>query len=332
MKKPNVKKIATWIVVPLMAAIFVLDIITVALCNKYCERYNLEAETFTLEKGNDRIHFLNTGNSDAIIIESNGRFAMIDSGEGDSNPRRKTDYKGYEQQVIDYIIKVCSDDSGIAHLDFILATHCHYDHIGCFHRIITDSRVKIGKAYLKGCDPEYFNSYEDEWGLIETFETIITDLKNRGVPVISNLPSKPFTFGDFSIQFYNNVNDASLKGKGENSESVGVKLTKGKRTAFIAGDITRTSGVEKLIKDKIGKIDLLKIGHHGYYGSSSMNFLRTVRPDVAIVTNQLGKVYPNVKWNLTMVAKCPFYATFDNDGIIATFTDSNEILLTNHIH
>ncbi len=332
MKNGKAKKIATWIIVPLMAAIFILDIITVALCNRYCARYPIAAEDFSLSAGDDRIHFLNTANSDAVLLESNGRFALVDSGEGDSNPRRKTEYTGYEKQMVDYILKAAAGEDGKAHLDFILGTHCHYDHIGSFHAIITNENIVIDKAYFKGVDPSFFKAYEKKWGMEQTYNQIVSDLNERKVELISDLPSEKFTFGDFTIQFCNTVNDPSLAGKGENSESVGVKITKGAKSAFLAADITRTSGVEKLVKDFVGDIDLLKIGHHGYYGSSSMDFLRTVKPELAIVTNQLGKVYPNVKWNLTMVAKCPFYATFDNNGIIATFTDNDEIMLSNNIH
>ncbi|MBR4765814.1 MAG: hypothetical protein IK085_03505, partial [Clostridia bacterium] len=280
----------------------------------------------------DRIHFLNTANSDAILIESNGKFALIDSGEGDSNPRRKTEYKGFEKETVDYILKTCSDENGVAHLSFILGTHCHYDHIGSFHAIIINENIKIDKAYFKDCDEKMFSKYDFKWGLTETYNQIMDDLESRNVPVIHNLPDKPFEFGDFTIQFYNTVNSQALAGKGENSESVGVKVSKGKKSAFLAADITGPSGVEDLVIDKIGDVDLLKIGHHGYYGSSSMKFLKALKPEIAIVTNYLGKVYPNVKWNLVMVAKCPFFATYDNNGIIAAFTDSDEIKLTNQIY
>ncbi len=87
MDKKKVKKIATWIIVPLMAAIFLLDIATVAIGNNYCRRYPVNQENFLYESGDDRIHFLNTANSDSILIESNGKFALIDSGEGNNNPR-----------------------------------------------------------------------------------------------------------------------------------------------------------------------------------------------------------------------------------------------------
>lgn len=328
----NIKKIATWIIVPLMAAIFVLDIATVVIGNGYCKRYSFSKETFDYSDGNDRIHFLNTANSDSILVESNGKFALIDAGEGNNNPRRKTEYKGYEQEVVEYIKKVCRTDEGV-HLDFILGTHCHYDHIGSFHALITDSEISIGKAYFKEFNPLIAKDYEiGRWEIDETYNQIISDLNQKSVPVIGKLPNEPFEFGDFTIRFYNTVTPESLAGKGENASSIGVKISKGERTVFLAADITKSTGLESVLADEIGKVDILKAGHHGYFGSSSASFLQKLSPQIVIVTNQLGKVYPNVKWNLTMKAKVPFYATYDNNGIIATLTDDGKIIMTNDIH
>jgi len=333
MKKTKAKKIATWIIVPLMMAIFLLDIATVIIGNVYCRRYSVTAETFDYKNGDDRIHFLNTANSDSILVESNGKFALIDAGEGNDNPRRKTEYKGYEQEVIDYVKKVCKKENGEIYLDFILGTHYHYDHIGSYPALLNDTEISIGKAYFKEFKPIIAKDYEIEsWEIGETYQQIIDKLNSRNVEIISNLPAEPFEFGDFTIQFYNTVTPDELAGKGENASSVGVKITKGEQSAFLAGDITASTGLEKLLAESIGDIDLLKIGHHGYYGSSSRDFLKTLSPEIAIVTNQLGKVYPNVKWNLTMSAKVPFYATYDNNGVIATFADSGDFILTNNIH
>lgn len=333
MNKTRIKKIATWVVVPLMAAIFALDIATVALGNRYSKVWQPHRETFTYEYGDDRIHFLNTANSDAILIESNGKFALIDAGEGNNNPRRKTAYKGYEDEVRAYIKKVAADESGTARLDFILGTHCHYDHIGAFHAVITDPDIKIDKAYFKQLDPQIDKEYElERWKIDETYAQILADLDALGVPVISDLPQEEFAFGDFTLKFYNTVTPSELAGEGENAASVGIKVTKGERTAFLAADITKSTGLEQRLGGQIGHVDLLKIGHHGYLGSSSAAFLRQLSPKVAIVTNQLGKVYPNVKWNLTMVAKAPFFATYDHNGIIASFTDDGRIVLTDRIH
>ena len=332
MKKRNVKKVVTWTIVPLMIAIFLLDIVTVILCNRYAERYNFETESFSLENGDDRIHFLNTANSDAILLESNGKFALIDSGEGDSNPRRETEYEGFEEEVIAYLKKVASDSKGKVNLEFILGTHCHYDHIGAFEAIISDPDIVISKAYFKEFDPLIAKDYEiKSWLINETYNRIINALTVRNIDVISDIPDEA-VFGDFSLEFFNTVTPAELAGEGENASSIGIKVTKGEKTAFLAADFTKSCGLEQLFGDKIGDVDLLKAGHHGYYGSSSSSFLKKLKPEMIIVTNQLGKVYPNVKWNFTMVAKAPFYSTYDMNGIIATFTDDGEILMTENIH
>ena len=47
------------------------------------------------------IHFLNTGHSDCIILESNSHYAMIDAAEDTDFPPDKPwlNLKGYEQKI-----------------------------------------------------------------------------------------------------------------------------------------------------------------------------------------------------------------------------------------
>lgn len=330
-KKKLARKIATVIITFIMASVFLLDIYTLVLCNKYEKEYTFTDETFDLKNGNDRIHFLNTANSDCILIESNGHFALVDSGEGNRNPRKKTEYRGFRDDVINYLKKAATKSDGKVHLDFILGTHCHYDHYGNFEDIIKDDDIIINKAYFKVFDQSVGTDLESEgWGNSETYNKIMAALKEKNVETIHNLPDKEFMFGDFKVLFINTVTPEELKGNGENASSVGVKLTKGERTAFLAADFTANSGLEQYYGDSIGQVDLLKIGHHGYFGSSSRSFLKKLKPKIAIVTNYLGKIYPNVKWNLTVTAKVPIYSCVNRDGIIATFTDNGKIVLTEH--
>ena len=107
-------------------------------------------------------------------------------------------------------------------------------------------------------------------------------------------------------------------------------VEKGKKSAFLAADITRTTGLEGLLLPQLHKVDLLKVGHHGYYGSTSWKFAKGLSPKIAIITNRLGKIYPDVKWTLTMKSHSAIFATVDENGIIAEFTDSDEIKLSNH--
>ncbi len=331
-KKKLARVIATWIVTSVMLSVFILDIVVVALGNKYVNEIPISTETFRYEYGNDRIHFLNTANSDCIILESNGKFALIDSGEGNENPRRKTEYKGYRDEVISYIKKIASDKTGAVNFEFVLGTHIHYDHAGNFEAIFKDEKITAQKAYFKEFNEQVATEMETgAWGNKDTYKKIINTLKDRDIPVVSNLPDTEFSFGDFTLRFINTVTPEEVYGKGENASSVGVIVKKGERTAFLGADFTKDSGLEQIYADDIGNVDLLKIGHHGYYGSSSKAFLKVLEPEITIVTNHLGKIYPNVKWNLTMVAKAPTFSTAHRNGIIATFTDKNEIILTQDI-
>ncbi len=328
-KKKLARVISTWLVTGVMLSVFILDIFTLVADNHYVSQIPITDETFTYESGDDRIHFLNTANSDCMIIESNGRFAMVDAGEGNENPRKDVEYKGYRDEVIGYIKKVAGDNNGKVYLDFILATHMHYDHAGNFTDIIKNEDISIGRAYIKEYDENsVMNMDKKNWGNGEMYKNIISALAEKNIPVISDISADSFTFGDFTLQFINGVTPEKIDVDNENANSIGVKITKGEKTAFLAADFTAGTGLEAYYAEDIGDVDLLKIGHHGYYGSSSADFLKVLKPEIAICTNQIGKVYPNVKWNITMVAKAPLFSTAHRNGIIATFTDDNTIKLT----
>ncbi len=328
-KKKLTRVIMTWLVTAVMLFVFLADIGVNLYGNYLVSKIQITPHDFDNPSGDDKIHFLNTGNSDCIIIESNGKFALIDSGEGDENPRRKTEYAGFSQEVLSYINSVCKNDEGKIHFDFILVTHIHYDHAGNFEKIIKNENISIDKAFIKKYDGSFASETDSEkWGNKKLYENIISALNENKIPIIDNIPDKSFSFGDFTIQFINTATDTKYKKAGENANSVGVILEKSGKKAFLAADFVSDDGFDLSFGEKIGDVDLLKIGHHGYFGSSGQAFLKKIKPEIAICTNYLGKIYPNVKWNLTVVAKVPVFSTAHRNGIIATFTDSGDIKLT----
>lgn len=119
-----------------------------------------------LSFSSDRIHFLNTDNSDAILLESDGRFAMVDAGEDTDNPRGLPglNLPGFEDRVLAYLKAHAADADGKVHLDFIVGTHAHSDHLGGFDTILADPDVSVGRAYLKAYDSSVINEEEvREW-------------------------------------------------------------------------------------------------------------------------------------------------------------------------
>ena len=295
-------------------------------------KFNMQPETFSSGLDTDRIHFLNTGHSDAIILESQGHFAMIDAGEDNDYPPDKPNLKlrGYEQDVLAYIKKHVRNAEGNIVFDFVLGTHAHSDHLGGFDTIINDNDVTVKAAFLKEYRPETINRYErTRWDNQEVYDQMVAALRAKDVPITDQFPSG-MMLGNFRLDFYNTEYDVSGKLVGDNDNSVVTRVTKGACTALLTGDLDNLSGDEKKVGAQVGRINLLKLGHHGYIGSTTFGFVHALRPQYAIANNWRKFVYPHVKFNLAF-HHCPLEATADNGGIIATFTDDGQIRFTNHI-
>nr|MDE6469509.1 MBL fold metallo-hydrolase [Eubacterium sp.] len=287
------------------------------------------------EIGTDRIHFLSTGSSDAILIESDGKFALVDCAEDNDNPRgfEELAAEGYEERVLEYLKANAMGDDGKVTLDFVLGTHSHSDHIGGFDTIINDDDIVVKRAYLKVYKAEEINDYEVErWDNQEVYDQMMDALNSKNVPVISEMDGTPFALGNFTITLFNTADDNSKGKVGENDNSLGVLVEKNGTKVFLSGDINNVSGDEERMAPQIGKINLLKVGHHSYAGSTSKPWLRTLNPDICVVTNNYESVDFRTVRRITRVAEAPTFITGEENGIVAVIGDNGQIDLYNDIH
>jgi len=336
---PNkkVRKIVTWIVVGGMFAIFLFDGLSVLLSGAWEKRYPVLAADPAGEDVAGRVHFLNTDNSDCILLESRGRFALVDSGWGSDNPNEKSHRPGCERRVLDYLKRVCAGPNGGSDgrvsLDFALPTHYHYDHAGGFAGILADPAVEVGTVYLRELYTGNQKPYElEDWGIGETRRRIGDAALARGFPVETVLPDKPFLLGDMTVRLLNLDSYENPRLRGENDNSIVVLIECGGRKTLLCGDITAMHGLEKEIGRQAGPVDVLKLAHHGYSMSTTAAFLRATRPELAVVTNGIGQVYPNVRWNLAFFARIPLYSSVRDNGLAVTFSPEGKIWVTANLH
>lgn len=126
------------------------------------------------------IHFLNTGHSDCIILESNGKIAMIDSAEDTDYPVDKPhlSLKGYEDIVVKYLLDHFKGDDNKVHIEFVLGTHAHSDHIGGFDTVINHPDIIVKTAYLKPYREENICLYERKrWDNVEVYTQMLDAIK-----------------------------------------------------------------------------------------------------------------------------------------------------------
>lgn len=278
------------------------------------------------------IHFLNTGSSDCIILQSGSRFAMVDAGEDTDYPPNKPalKYPGYEKEVVDYLYKNCMGPDGMVTLDFVLGTHAHSDHIGGFDTVIDADKVVVQKAFLKPYDESGINLFErTQWDNKEVYMQMHDALIRKNVPICTAFDGDSFQMGDLKITFFNGAPAHRFRKTGENENSVVTLVECGGCRALLAGDMNWKCGGEKKIAKAVGKIDLLKVGHHGYEFSSSAFWLKTLDPDIAVILNFANRVHKSVAARIKKYSGAKTYTSADLNGLKAVFENGTIRMKTN---
>ncbi|MBQ8177915.1 MAG: hypothetical protein IJ033_01855 [Clostridia bacterium] len=335
--RPKKKKILLAFIGMLLAAALVLLCasygiiygVTVAI-NKPMD-YKEAVASGNVASGN-KIHFLNTGSSDCIILESNGHLAMIDCAEDTDNPRgfAELELEGYEQRVLKYVKDNFRGADGKVRFDFILGTHSHSDHIGGFDTLLQDQDILVEKAYLKRYHEENIKEQEVvEWDNQEVYDQMVGAVNARGIELIQDIPTESFYLGTFKLRFLNTL-EPTEKDLGENENAVALYVEDGDKKILLMADVNYLDGDEQAISKEIGKVDLLKVGHHGYGYSTGTPFLTRTQPKIAILTNDRADSTITVRMRLTLNSRSSQYGTANYNGIIAVIGE--EIKLYSNIH
>ncbi len=252
------------------------------------------------ESSGNKIHFINVqeGGSDAIILESNGHFAMVDTGEdydfpdgSDSRyPWREGIETSYKHVLTDRVFRRLKE-LGVQKLDFILVTHTHSDHIGNVDELL--STYPVDRVYLKKYSDSRITNSERLWDNLYGYYKVLQTAAEKGVSVIQNITQGDahFQFGDMDIQLYNYENETDSSGElkkiwDDNSNSlISVVKVNGKKI-YLGGDLDNVHGAEDKYGPLIGKVDLMKFNHHHDTNkSNTKDFIKNLSPSLIVQTS-----------------------------------------------
>ncbi|BAB80839.1 BppU family phage baseplate upper protein [Clostridium perfringens] len=185
---------------------------------------------------------------DCIVIKADdGTFSMIDC-------FMEENYQVQIQQL---------DKIGLTKLKYLFITHDHSDHVGNAPKIIEKYRPDF-IVYKDGIDYSRLPSVEQEWDTKGYHDRMLAAADKFGVQkIVAN--DQQFRIGKndyieaFASKFYDYSN--------ENNMSVNYLLVSHGTKSLFPGD--STVATETHLQNRIGKIDLYKLSHHGADGGNS---------------------------------------------------------------
>lgn len=209
--------------------------------------------------------FYDVGQGDSAYIIYKDKYIQIDTG-GSSY----SSYNPGEEVTVQALIK-----RGICKVDLLILSHFDYDHVG-------GTEMLLEKGLI---DNVIINRQK---GNNSTYNALL----NSGIPIYHPKEGNTLILDkDLTLDFYNTGKEFN----DSNDSSLVVLVNfKGKKILF-TGDIS--SKIEDDLVPELGKIDILKVSHHGSEYSTSSNFIYGIRPNYSVISvgkNSYGHPSPKV--------------------------------------
>lgn len=258
--------------------------------------------TATVE-GDVRVHFIDVGQGDSILIQTEEKTVLIDAGEN-----------GKGEEVLSYLNK-----QGVSKLDVVIGTHPHSDHIGGMDEVLQEIEADtLMMPYIS----------EEIVPTTQTYEDVLLTASEKGMTLKEAKPGE-------TLQLADQVTLSILGPIGEyddlNNLSIVAKLEYGDTSFLFTGDAEQEAE-EDLLKAYGSnlKSDVLKLGHHGSSTSTNKDFFETVSPQCAVICcgkdNSYGHPHKETL-ELLSSSNTPYYTTQQNGSIVFT-TNGSEIGVT----
>lgn len=243
------------------------------------------------------ITFFDVGEGDSTLVKCDGQTMLIDGG-----------LPGSSSFLYSYL-----KQNGIDYLDYIVCTHAHEDHVGGLSGALNYAGVGTVYAPVTEFDSRAFRSF-------------VKYLGKQGKEITVPAAGHCFTLGSASVQIVGPV-DMALATENVNNTSIVLRIVYGETSFLLTGDAETIEEESILDAGYDIRSDVLRVGHHGSYTSTSDDFLRAVSPDYCVISvgkdNAYGHPHDVVLNRITEFGAI-VYRT-DLDGYIACTSDGDNV-------
>lgn len=236
-----------------------------------------------------RIFFIDVGQGDStLIITPDKKTVLIDGGGSDS-------FDVGEKVLLPYLL-----DRRILKVDYVLISHFDTDHCGGILTIM--EKVKV-KNIIISEQAEHSENYE-------RFKKLMIHKRIRLIEVKKGDKIKIGRYSEFKILF---PTSRLLSENPLNNNSIVAQFNYNNFKMLFTGDIEKLAEQQILKTEKAEiRADILKVAHHGSKTSSIPEFIKAVRPKIALIgvgkNNTFGHPNQQTIKNLENI-KCRIYRT-----------------------
>lgn len=236
-----------------------------------------------------RIFFIDVGQGDStLIITPDKKTVLIDGGGSDS-------FDVGEKVLLPYLL-----DRRILKIDYVLISHFDTDHCGGILTIM--EKVKV-KNIIISEQAEHSENYE-------RFKKLMIHKKIRLIEVKKGDKIKIGRYSEFKILF---PTSRLLSENPLNNNSIVAQFNYNNFKMLFTGDIEKLAEQQILKAEKAEiRADILKVAHHGSKTSSIPEFIKAVKPKIALIgvgkNNTFGHPNQQTIKNLENI-KCRIYRT-----------------------
>src|SRR6202453_1705690 len=230
------------------------------------------------------------GGQSTLFVTPEGKSLLIDTGWAGNN--------GLDAGRI----AAAAKDAGISKIDFVLLTHYHADHLGGLPELV--AKIPVGTFIDHGpnspTDPGNNKNYAAYQQLLTSghYGHIVAKPGDalpipgiKAVVISSNgeVLSSPLP-GAGQPNAYCKDSETRPEDQTDNARSLGTLFTFGKIRILDLGDLTWDKEMQLMCPDnRIGKVDILVVSHHGLFQSSSPALLFAIAPRIAVMNNGAKK-------------------------------------------
>src|SRR5580704_13824364 len=274
---------------------------TVSFCVIFASLSSSASGTSSSERSSVKIYFIDVeGGQATLFVTPEKQSLLIDTG-----------WPGNEGRDADRIV-AAAKKAGISKIDYVLITHFHEDHVGGAPQLA--ARIPIGTFIDHGenresTDGPTVQGWQAYQALLATgkYKRItpkpgeVLPVEGMRVEVISAdgaLIEKPLP-GAGQENAACKESERRPADKTENLRSLGTFITFGKLRLLDLGDLTWDKEMELMCPvNKLGKVDVYIVSHHGWQQSSSPALVYGIAPRVAIMDNGAKKGGTPSTWDL----------------------------------